>query len=314
MRMLCTAVLCLLASPFLASQAAAFETSRITIVHDGVERRSILDMPPEARKAPVLIGLHGGLARASSIRRRAGLTLASRGWVVLWPSALGDWNDGRVDWTGDPYDDADDIGFLRKLVGGLVADGVADPERVFVAGPSIGGIMALRLLCDAPDLIAGAAIAIASLPSGGPLGESCADGPPRPVLYIHGDDDPLIPESGGRIGGWNPLIRDRGWVRPVAETLDVLARRNRCDGYNESRLDDIAPDDGSTVLRRDYRDCEAPLIHYVVEGGGHTWPGGRPSRLGARIVGATNHDFSATRALEAFFETLAERMTENPAE
>lgn len=297
MRLAAIVILCLW-----ASAAAAVDSRTITIEHDGAQRRSIVDARPDARNAPVLIGLHGGLAGARGVRRRAGLTLAERGWVVLWPSALGDWNDGRVDLWGRPYDSADDVGFLRKLVAEFAERGVADPERVFVAGPSIGGVMALHLLCHAPDFIAGAAIAIASLPAG----IDCPDGPPRPVLYIHGDDDPLMPVDGGRIGGWNPLIRDRGWVRSVVDTVDLLAQRNRCSGYEETGLPDIAPDDDSTVRRREYRDCAAPLVHYIVEGGGHTWPGGPPSRLGARIVGPTNRDFSATRAVETFFEGLAQ--------
>jgi poly(3-hydroxybutyrate) depolymerase len=45
-------------------------------------------------------------------------------------------------------------------------------------------------------------------------------------------------------------------------------------------------------------------VHYVVRGGGHGWPGSRPSRLGDAIVGATNQDFSATRAIEGFLERV----------
>lgn len=295
---LIVAILCLA-----ATAGQAFETRRVALEHEGVEREALLDAPTNARDAPVLVALHGGLAGPRTIRRRSRVTLARQGWVVLWPSALGDWNDGRVDGNGRPFDKADDIGFLRRLIQTLDEAGMVDPKRVFFAGPSIGGIMVLRLLCDAPDLVAGAAIAIASLPEGA----DCAEGPPRPVMFIHGTEDSLIPPGGGRIGGWNLLIRNRGWVRPVADTVRLLAARNGCTGFKESRIADGVPDDGSTVLRRDYRDCLAPFVHYVVEGGGHTWPGSSPSRLGEHIVGKTNQDFSATRAIETFFKGLAER-------
>ena len=125
-----------------------------------------MDAPRNAANAPVLIVLHGGIAGARSIRRRAQVGLAREGWIVLWPSAVDDWKDGRTDRFGRPYDDADDVGFLRALIQSLAASGAADPSRVFVAGPSIGGVMALKLVCDAPDLVAGAAVAIASLPEG----------------------------------------------------------------------------------------------------------------------------------------------------
>ncbi|MEO1513344.1 MAG: poly(3-hydroxybutyrate) depolymerase-like protein, partial [Planctomycetota bacterium] len=72
-------------------------------------------------------------------------------------------------------------------------------------------------------------------------------------------------------------------------------------------LPDRVENDGSTVVRRAYQDCDAPLIHYIIEGGGHTWPGASPSGLGRRIVGETNQDISATREVEAFFKRLAEQ-------
>jgi polyhydroxybutyrate depolymerase len=279
----------------------AFETGRLVIEHDGLEREAVVDFQPETRNAPVLIALHGGLAGPMTVRRKARVTLANEGWVVVWPSAIDDWNDGRRDTEGEPYDDADDIGFLRKLIADLAERGLADPERVYFAGPSIGGIMVLRLICDAPDMVAGAAIAIASFPSG----YECADGPPKPILFLHGTEDDLVPPGGGRIGGWNPLVRDRGWVIPVDSTMATLSERNRCDGFTAASLPDRTTEDGSTVTRRDYQDCSAPLIHFVVEGGGHTWPGSAPSRLGTNIVGETNQDISATREIEAFFRQLA---------
>lgn len=296
MRLALILILALAAVP-----AGAVETRYVTIEHDGLARRALMDTPADARDAPVLVALHGGLAGPRSIRRRADVQLAREGWVVLWPYAVDDWNDGRTDWFGEPFDTADDIGFLRALIDRLAEDGMVDRERVYFAGPSIGGIMVLRLLCDAPELVAGAAVAIASFPED----FACREGPPRPVLYIHGTEDPLIPPEGGRIGGWNPLVRERGDVAPVQRTLEVLSRRNRCEGRREARLPDRVASDDSRVLVRVYTGCAAPLVHYVVEGGGHTWPGGPASGLGARIVGPTNRDFSATRAVEDFFRGLA---------
>ena len=293
-------LLFLLLSAFALSARAA-ESRRLVLQHEDRTREALIDAHPDVRDAPMLIVLHGGLAGPMTVRRRAGVTLASKGWVVAWPSAVGDWNDGRVDWKGNPYDTADDIGFLRKMVSELAARGMVDPGRVFVAGPSIGGVMALRILCDAPDLVAGVAVAIASFPKGA----DCKSGPSRPVIYFHGTDDSIMPPEGGRIGGWNPLVRDRGYVSSVNETLQYLARRNACDGYDETSLPDVVAEDESTTVLRTYRGCTEPVVHYVVRGGGHTWPGAAPSRLG-RWVGSTNQDFSATRAVEAFFQRIAD--------
>lgn len=281
--------------------ATAFESRQLLLEHEDRTREALIDAQPTARDAPLLIVLHGGLAGPLTIRRRAQVTLASKGWVVAWPYAVGDWNDGRVDAEGNPYDTADDIGFLRRMVEELSDRGIVDADRVFVAGPSIGGVMALRLYCDAPDLVAGAAVAIASFPAG----TDCTPGEARPVIYIHGTDDDIMPPEGGRIGGWNPLVRDRGFVRSVDETLQHIAERNACTGFEEASLPDLDAEDESTVLLRTYKGCSEPVVHYVVQGGGHTWPGAPESRLGRRWVGSTNYDFSATRAVEDFFQQIA---------
>ncbi|MEM9147021.1 MAG: hypothetical protein AAGC57_12570 [Pseudomonadota bacterium] len=298
MRFIAALALCLLALP-----ASAYETRTLRLLHDGLQRVALMDAPRDAESAPVLVVLHGGLAGPRTVRRKARVGLAHEGWVVLWPSAVDDWNDGRADGSGRPFDTSDDIGFLRRLIAELAEAGIADPDRVFFAGPSIGGIMVLRLLCEAPDLVAGAAVAIASLPEGA----TCRAGPPRPVIFMHGTEDPLMPPDGGRIGGWNPFVRERGWVRPANETVALLAERNGCDGADAIALPDRSTADGSTVSLRTYRDCDAPLLHYVVQGGGHTWPGASPSGLGRSIVGETNQDISATHIVEAFFKDLAVR-------
>ncbi|MEM1314316.1 MAG: hypothetical protein AAGI51_07175 [Pseudomonadota bacterium] len=287
----------------LATAAQSVEMRTLRIEHDGRERRAILDARSDLRAAPVLIVLHGGIAGPEWMRRRARVSLARQGWAVLYPFAIDDWNDGRLDRRGRPYDDADDVGFLRALVARLVEAGVADSRRVFFAGPSLGGTMVLRMLCEAPDLVAGAAVAISSFADG----KDCADGPPRPILYVHGTEDGIMPPEGGRIGGDSIFVRDRGRVRPVDETLQRLAFRNRCEGYRARPLPDRISTDGSTVELREYQGCAAPLVHYVVKGGGHTWPGSGEFRMGASLVGRTNQDFSATAAVERFFKALSAR-------
>jgi polyhydroxybutyrate depolymerase len=284
-----------------AVPAQAFASRQVEIAHDGLTRAAILDVAPGLTNAPLLIALHGGIGGPSIIRRRAGVSLAARGWAVAWPEAVEDWSDGRLCGDGAPCDDFDDVGYLRALVALLAEEGIVDPARVFVAGPSIGGMMTLRVMCDAPDLVAGVAVAIASLP----VGLACPDGPPVPALVIHSTADEIVPPGGGRIGGEGLFTRDRGAVRPVDDMMALLAARNGCAGATETPLPDRDPGDDSTALRRDFTGCEAPLVHFVVENGGHTWPGSRPFRLGATLLGATNQDFSATREVEAFFSALA---------
>ena len=291
----------LLAALTLTLPARAVENGRLTLTHDGRERSAIVDLRPGTRDAPLLMVLHGGIGSASMVRRRARVSLWREGWVVAYPEAVDDWSDGRVYPSGAPVSTVDDVGFLRAMVDDLAERGLVDPERVFVAGPSIGGMMALRVLCEAPDLVAGVAIAIASLPEGA----DCPAGPAKPTVFLHGTDDGIVPPEGGRIGGSSILIRERGSVQPVGETVTMLKRRNGCEGVEEQWLPDRDPDDGTRTRRRVFTGCAAPLEHFVVEGGGHTWPGDRPFRFGQVLVGNVSGDFSATRMVEAFIAEIA---------
>jgi polyhydroxybutyrate depolymerase len=288
-----------IALALVAAPAAAQQ--RIELPHDGLTRAALLDARPGLRDAPLLIALHGGIAGPDFVRRRARVDLWRRGWAVVWPEAVEDWNDGRRDRSGELYNTTDDVSFLRALVAALAAEGMVDPERVYVAGPSIGGMMTLRMVCDAPDLVKGAAVAIAALP----VGLDCdRDGPPVPLLFIHGTEDAIVPPGGGRIGGDSIFIRDRGSVRPIDKTLAFFADRNRCGASETTPLPDRAPDDGTTATLRVWTDCAAALRHVAVRGGGHTWPGSRPFRLGSTLIGATSQDFRATDLVQEFLLQL----------
>ena len=81
----------------------------------------------------------------------------------------------------------------------------------------------------------------------------------------------------------------------LPEWTAAWARRNQCGARpSESRP---APD----VTLVEYKDCKghASVLLYTLEGGGHTWPGGKP--MPDFWVGATNHDIDATSLMWSFF-------------
>jgi polyhydroxybutyrate depolymerase len=63
-----------------------------------------------------------------------------------------------------------------------------------------------------------------------------------------------------------------------------------------------------TVRREVYSGCKsgAEVIAYVLEGAGHTWPGGHP-RLTEAQVGRVNRKLNATEIIWGFFERHARR-------
>lgn len=251
--------------------------------HDGEARRYYLETPRGARPAPAIVVLHGGVRVPSRMRRVTEFTLHETGWAELYPVAKGE------HWR------ADDLDFLRALVGRLAAEGLIDPARVYFAGASDGGALVLRILCEAPGLAAGAAVVSASLPADA----DCTDGPPVPTLLIHGTADPVLPFEGGETNGTRVLS--------ARETAARLARRNGCGAFDAIPITDHYPGDGTRVRLHSYRGCTEPLRHYIVEGGGHTWPGNRVSRRVERRLGTTSRDISATFEIEDFFRAQSGR-------
>lgn len=277
-------------------QAGQAETR--TLIHDGVERRFHIELPAGSGPAPTLIVLHGNGGSGRSMQRLAGFGLAAQGWVEIYPDGTGrSWNDGRIGLSGQPLRRADDMGFMVAMIGALVAEGRVDPALIYIAGLSNGGAMAQRMLCERPDLVAGIAVAIMQYP----VGVTCPAGPAKPVLFLLGEADPLIPFGGGPVTLGNV---DRGLVLSAKRTLEIFAARNACGAARETLLRDRDPQDGTRVTLRRFEGCETPLHAYLIAGGGHTWPGTRPRPVMRRILGTTSQDIDGTAVVEGFFLSL----------
>jgi len=275
----------------LALPAAA--AGKIDIVHDGETRRFHIEYPAGPRPAPAIVVLHGASGNPNRMRRIAQLTLHERGWVEIYPEAIDQaWNDGRTGANGKPLRQTDDLGFLRAILDRLAAEGLIDPARVFFAGVSNGGAMTLRVICQAPELVAGAVVVVMNQP----VGLDCPDGPALPLMFIHGAADPLVPFAGGPITVGE---KDRGRVLSAGETLALYALRNHCGAWEEIAITDHFSGDGTRVRLHTYRGCARPLFHYIIDGGGHSWPGNRNHR--------SSLDISATFEIETFFTDLLRR-------
>lgn len=290
--------LALMLLPALAPALAPAAEER-TLRHDGRDRRYVVEYPDAPGRRPAVVVFHGAGGTAERVRGYTDITLSEQGWVEVYPDAIGRlWSDGRTSLAGGALRRRNDVGFIRALVALLVAEGRVDPERVFFTGVSNGGAMALLVLCQAPELAAGAAVAIMTQP----VGMDCPPGPPVPLMFVLGTHDPLVPFGGGviRFRG-----RDRGGVRSAEETLALHAERNRCEGRSERPLADRDPADGTRVRLVDYEGCAAPLFAFIVEGGGHSWPGADVPPLVDRFLGRTSRDISATEEIQGFFRRQA---------
>jgi polyhydroxybutyrate depolymerase len=274
------------------------------IVVAGQARSYLLHMSARpVEGTPLLLVLHGKGGSAQEMERYTGLNAAAdaAGVAVAYLQ-------GRYDgWAAAPRptalrpDPAADVDFARAVIDELVDTAAVDPERVYVAGFSAGGAMALRLAAEHPGWFAAAASVAGQLP--GPPAPVRPTGP-IPVLSIYGDADPLRPIGG--LADPPPATPGIGQEPPIAtiSTADTVAAFCRAGEAGELSREDLpaaAPPDGTSVSRSTCANPETGLrvTSLVVHGGGHTWPGGE-FRTRARTVGVTSRQLSAATTVLDF--------------
>lgn len=124
---------------------------------DGMEIPAYLSLPPGANKKnlPMVVLVHGGpyLRGASWDWDPQVQFLASRGYAVLQPEFRGSTGFGfkhfRAGWKQWGLAMQDDIADGAKWA---IAQGIADPKRICIAGASYGGYAALMGLANNPEL------------------------------------------------------------------------------------------------------------------------------------------------------------------
>lgn len=288
----------------LAVAPAAFAD---TIDVNGVKRSYTVQLPAK-RPAPLVVVLHGKTQRgADMITRTAWPQIAKReGLVVIFPDGLNHaWADARTKAGPElrgPPPGTDDVAFVAKLVGKLVADGTADAKRVYVTGVSNGGAMVMTLVCARADLFAAGASVIMNLTDEAAV--TCHPSQPLPMLIMNGTADPLIPYEGGR--GSSYFAADG--FRSTEKTVAFWRELNGCDADDADITDmpDKAPADQSTVTRITSR-CPRghDVVLYRVNHGGHRMPGFAPDarfpRIASRLLGPQNGDIDGAETIWAFF-------------
>lgn len=282
-----------------ATAAQAADEARV-MVRDGVERRFIIADPAATPgPKPLVIVLHGGGGNIDVMRRVGFEPIAQADdFLVVYPQGQGNgWRDGRGGKViSDRSGDVDDVAFLTAIIDSLIADGRADPKRVYVLGASNGGMMSLRMACERADRLAGIVAVIALLPED--MEAACKPSEPVPVMLMVGTADRFVPFAGGPVAGF--LNDERGGVISYDRTMAVLLTANGCEGEPTITALPDPYDDGVTTDRLDWTAC-APRGQIAVlrmNGAGHGWPGkprpstGRPIEA---MLGTVSRDFDGAR-------------------
>jgi len=263
---------------------------------NGTDRVYFLHIPkalPHGKAALVLV-FHGGGGHAANMPKFTQFDpLADReGFFVAYPDSVNkSWNDGRG------LSPADDVGFVRLLIEQLQHSYNIDHKRIYATGISNGGFFSMRLACDLGQKIAAVAAVAATMPE--PLVPLCKPSAPVSAMFIHGTKDPLVHINGGPIG----VRRDRGNAVSLRQAAEFWRNWDRTSP-NSVAEEVSQPTQDSTQVRREVygrgRDGTEVVV-YIIEGGGHTWPGGS-QYLPAFLVGKVSHKLDATQAIWDFFK------------
>ncbi len=175
----------------------------------------------------------------------------------------------------------DDVQMVGALLDHLEATFCVDTSRVYATGMSDGGAMTSVLACRTSDRFAAFAAVAVIVACGGPK--------PVPIMAFSGTADPVVPFNGGRVnccGG--------AQIGSAPTAMANWAAHDRCAAtFRDVRL-------GSEVTRRTWTGCAAgsAAIFYIINGGGHTWPGSIPiDRLGK-----TTKQIDASATIWKFFQ------------
>ena len=286
-----------------AASACAAETIDI-----GSVKRTFIAQFSDAKPAPLVIVLHGNTQTGADMRTRTSWALVANRerFGVIFPDGLNHaWADLRPDSkraSRTPPAGTDDADFIIRLIEKYVADGVADPRRIYITGLSNGGAMTIRLICERADLFTAAATVIINHTE--ESAAACHPSRPIPMLMMNGTADPLIPFEGGK--GASRFAVDGFWS--AMQTLAFWRRVNGCEPGDGTvtDLDDRDREDESKVTRIESRCPPArDVVLYRVNGGGHRMPGTFPDarfpRIASTLLGPQNHDIDGAETIWAFF-------------
>lgn len=213
---------------------------------------------PATEPVPLLIALHGLYLDPQTTEASTGFDAVADNEkvAVVYPYGLnGSWNAGTCCGKSSATH-VDDVGLLVHIVQVVSLMRPIDANRVYVSGFSNGGMMALRALCERPDVFA-AAVSVA-----GTLQSSCPSGRPLNAMFIHGTADGTVPFHGMR---YSTFLHTALTAVPTA--AGTIAKRSRCTSSTTAR-----PSRLYTV--QTFQGCAAGGAVEVLaaDGMGHRWP------------------------------------------
>jgi polyhydroxybutyrate depolymerase len=276
-----------------------------TLNIDNLDRHYIVHVPRRVMSpAPVVIVLHGAGGNADNAltqgkwiakSEKEGFVVVSldgtRKFVDRAANLLTNpqlWNDGSGR-GATARREIDDVGFVNAVIDALIKRGGVDTKHIYVTGFSNGASMTWRVGAELSPRVAAIA------PVAGHLWLKDIDlARPISVLFIVGTDDPLNPIDGGP--SKDPWTGLNAIKPPMKNSLNAWQKAITCPATPK-----VSTQNGVTHTVHSGCKGGTEAIYTVVEGMGHTWPGGR-SFLPESIIGDATDKIDATDVIWAFFQ------------
>lgn len=295
--------LTILAAGFLAAAGPARSATEVRRFFVGGETRSYRLFVPAGlnpSRVPVVIALHGAAQTNAEFEIDLGLNrIAEReGFVVAYPAGLNRvWDDDRPPLVRlqFAFRPGHDVAFLRGLARALIDEGIADPDRIYLAGLSMGGFMTAKMACHNAELFAAIAIIAATVPE--KYRRTCRPLRPIPALIMHGTLDPISSWYGMPLPG-SPLMS-------AVDTARFYAELAGCMSFADTGVPTPGADE-PTVTVRQWSLCKdsASVELYQIKGGGHLPPSHQPGRgetFVSIFLGERSHAIDAAEEIWRFF-------------
>jgi len=258
---------------------------------------------------PLVVMLHGCTQDPDdfAVGTRMNEFAREQGFFVLYPAQAGSANPSRCwNWFKPIHQqrDSGEPGMIAGATEAIIGEYDIDKRRVYIAGLSAGGAMAVIVADAYPEIFSavgvhsglprGAASNVISAlsvmkRSGSPPPVMARTHPPAPTIVFHGDEDNTVHPQNGE------YVLAAALQQGTANAAAVQVERGE-------------PGPGRAYTRSIYRDSGGAVQaeHWLVHGAGHAWAGGDGE---GSHTDATGPD--ATRAMLNFFFERSRAETRN---
>ncbi|MEO6205476.1 MAG: PHB depolymerase family esterase [Mycobacteriales bacterium] len=244
----------------LPGDSGAGVSTVVATTYDGALRQVRIYVPPKVpqrSRVPLVMVLHGLFLDPATAEATSGLDRVAddNDVAMVYPQGLnGSWNAGTC-CDASSRNGVDDVGFLAHVVDLVDTLRPIDRDRVYIAGFSNGGMMALRAACARPDVFAAAASV------GGTLQSGCLSPSPSSALLVHGMRDTTVQYEGS---AYSRFLQTA--LTPVRAASLILARHAGCTTLRTHT--------SARYRMTTYRGCapQSSVELVTVPGLGHHWP------------------------------------------